>query len=158
MCGIVGIAGFSPVNQILYDSLLLLQHRGQDAAGIATAHSNSFSMSKGNGLVRDVFRTRNMRSLPGNMGIGHVRYPTAGSAASSDEAQPFYVNAPYGLVLAHNGNLTNSERLKAELFKNDRRHINTNSDSEVLLNVLAHELQSNASGYSLDPVTIFRAV
>ncbi|WP_341714274.1 amidophosphoribosyltransferase [Limnobacter sp.] len=158
MCGIVGIVGFSPVNQILYDSLLLLQHRGQDAAGIATAHSNSFSMSKGNGLVRDVFRTRNMRSLPGNMGIGHVRYPTAGSAASSDEAQPFYVNAPYGLVLAHNGNLTNSERLKAELFKNDRRQINTNSDSEVLLNVLAHELQSNASGYSLDPVTIFRAV
>ena len=142
MCGIVGIAGFSPVNQILYDSLLLLQHRGQDAAGIATAHSNSFSMSKGNGLVRDVFRTRNMRSLPGNMGIGHVRYPTAGSAASSDEAQPFYVNAPYGLVLAHNGNLTNSERLKAELFKNDRRHINTNSDSEVLLNVLGNALDA----------------
>ncbi|HEY1058798.1 MAG TPA: amidophosphoribosyltransferase [Limnobacter sp.] len=158
MCGIVGIAGFSPVNQMLYDSLLLLQHRGQDAAGIATAHGNAFSMFKGNGLVRDVFRTRNMRSLPGNMGIGHVRYPTAGSAASSEEAQPFYVNAPYGLVLAHNGNLTNSERLKAELFKNDRRHINTNSDSEVLLNVLAHELQSKASGYNLDPVTIFRAV
>lgn len=158
MCGIVGIAGFSPVNQMLYDSLLLLQHRGQDAAGIATAHGSAFSMFKGNGLVRDVFRTRNMRSLPGNMGIGHVRYPTAGSAASSEEAQPFYVNAPYGLVLAHNGNLTNSERLKAELFKNDRRHINTNSDSEVLLNVLAHELQSSASGYSLDAVTIFKAV
>jgi amidophosphoribosyltransferase len=158
MCGIVGIAGFSPVNQMLYDSLLLLQHRGQDAAGIATAHGNAFSMFKGNGLVRDVFRTRNMRSLPGNMGIGHVRYPTAGSAASSEEAQPFYVNAPYGLVLAHNGNLTNSERLKAELFKNDRRHINTNSDSEVLLNVLAHELQSSASGYSLDAETIFAAV
>ncbi|MFN4328189.1 MAG: amidophosphoribosyltransferase [Limnobacter sp.] len=158
MCGIVGVAGFSPVNQLLYDSLLLLQHRGQDAAGIATAHGSAFSMFKGNGLVRDVFRTRNMRSLPGNMGIGHVRYPTAGSAASSEEAQPFYVNAPYGLVLAHNGNLTNSERLKAELFKNDRRHINTSSDSEVLLNVLAHELQSSASGYNLDPVTIFRAV
>jgi len=150
MCGIVGVAGFSPVNQLLYDSLLLLQHRGQDAAGIATAHGSAFSMFKGNGLVRDVFRTRNMRSLPGNMGIGHVRYPTAGSAASSEEAQPFYVNAPYGLVLAHNGNLTNSERLKAELFKNDRRHINTSSDSEVLLNVLAHELQSSASGYNLD--------
>jgi amidophosphoribosyltransferase len=158
MCGIVGIFGFSPVNQILYDSLLLLQHRGQDAAGIATANGNAFSMFKGNGLVRDVFRTRNMRSLPGHSGIGHVRYPTAGSAASSDEAQPFYVNAPYGLVLAHNGNLTNSERLKAELFKNDRRHINTNSDSEVLLNVLAHELQSNAHGYSLDPVAIFKAI
>jgi amidophosphoribosyltransferase len=137
---------------------LLLQHRGQDAAGIATANGNAFSMFKGNGLVRDVFRTRNMRSLPGHSGIGHVRYPTAGSAASSDEAQPFYVNAPYGLVLAHNGNLTNSERLKAELFKNDRRHINTNSDSEVLLNVLAHELQSNAHGYSLDPVAIFKAI
>lgn len=158
MCGIVGIFAFSPVNQILYDSLLLLQHRGQDAAGIATANGNAFSMFKGNGLVRDVFRTRNMRSLPGHSGIGHVRYPTAGSAASSDEAQPFYVNAPYGLVLAHNGNLTNSERLKAELFKNDRRHINTNSDSEVLLNVLAHELQSNAHGYSLDPVAIFKAI
>ncbi|GLR25842.1 MULTISPECIES: amidophosphoribosyltransferase [Limnobacter] len=158
MCGIVGVSGFSPVNQMLYDSLLLLQHRGQDAAGIATGHGNAFSMFKGNGLVRDVFRTRNMRSLLGNYGIGHVRYPTAGSASSSEEAQPFYVNAPYGLVLAHNGNLTNSERLKAELFKNDRRHINTNSDSEVLLNVLAHELQSNASGYSLDPATIFRAV
>lgn len=158
MCGIVGIFAFSPVNQMLYDSLLLLQHRGQDAAGIATANGNAFSMFKGNGLVRDVFRTRNMRSLPGHSGIGHVRYPTAGSAASSDEAQPFYVNAPYGLVLAHNGNLTNSERLKAELFKNDRRHINTNSDSEVLLNVLAHELQSNAHGYSLDPVAIFKAI
>ncbi|MDH4396443.1 MAG: amidophosphoribosyltransferase [Limnobacter sp.] len=158
MCGIVGIFAFSPVNQVLYDSLLLLQHRGQDAAGIATANGNAFSMFKGNGLVRDVFRTRNMRSLPGHSGIGHVRYPTAGSAASSDEAQPFYVNAPYGLVLAHNGNLTNSERLKAELFKNDRRHINTNSDSEVLLNVLAHELQSNAHGYSLDPVAIFKAI
>lgn len=158
MCGIVGLHGFSPVNQILYDSLLLLQHRGQDAAGISTAHNSAFSMFKGNGLVRDVFRTRNMRSLPGFSGIGHVRYPTAGSATSLEEAQPFYVNAPYGIVLAHNGNLTNSERLKAELFKNDRRHINTNSDSEVLLNVFAHELQSNATGYSLDPVAIFKAI
>lgn len=158
MCGVVGVFGYSPVNQAIYDSLLLLQHRGQDAAGIATGNGNAFCMFKGNGLVRDVFRTRNMRQLPGNSGIGHVRYPTAGSASSQDEAQPFYVNAPYGIMLAHNGNLTNSDKLKAELFKNDRRHINTTSDSEVLLNVLAHELQSHNSGYSLDPATIFRAV
>ncbi|NJM32365.1 MAG: amidophosphoribosyltransferase [Limnobacter sp.] len=158
MCGVVGVFGLTPVNQVLYDSLLLLQHRGQDAAGIATGHNNAFSMFKGNGLVRDVFRTRNMRQLMGPIGIGHVRYPTAGSAASQDEAQPFYVNAPYGIVLAHNGNLTNSERLKAELFKNDRRHINTSSDSEVLLNVLAHELQNCAPGYSLEPASVFKAI
>ncbi|MDX1669182.1 MAG: amidophosphoribosyltransferase, partial [Limnobacter sp.] len=158
MCGVVGVFGHAPVNQVLYDSLLLLQHRGQDAAGISTANGNAFCMFKGNGLVRDVFRTRNMRQLLGTSGVGHVRYPTAGSAASQDEAQPFYVNAPYGMMLAHNGNLTNSDRLKAELFKNDRRHINTTSDSEVLLNVLAHELQQHNSGYSLEPATIFRAV
>lgn len=158
MCGVVGVFSYGPVNQILYDSLLLLQHRGQDAAGIATGHGNAFCMFKGNGLVRDVFRTRNMRQLLGTSGVGHVRYPTAGSAGSQDEAQPFYVNAPFGIMLAHNGNLTNSERLKAELFKNDRRHINTNSDSEVLLNVLAHELQNQSSGYTVEPATMFRAV
>jgi amidophosphoribosyltransferase len=134
-----------------------LQHRGQDAAGIATNHSSMFSMHKANGLVRDVFRTRNMRSLQGNSGIGHCRYPTAGSS-SEEEAQPFYVNAPFGITLAHNGNLTNQEELKLDLFKNDRRHINTDSDSEVLLNVLAHEIQEASTGYTLDPDAVFKAV
>ena len=157
MCGIVGIVSQQPVNQRLYDALLLLQHRGQDAAGIATNHGHGFSMHKANGLVRDVFRTRNMRSLPGNSGIGQVRYPTAGSD-SAEEAQPFYVNAPFGIVLAHNGNLTNWEQLKIEMFENDRRHINTDSDTEVLLNVLAHEIQQATSGYSLEPATLFQAV
>ena len=141
MCGILGIVARSPVNQLLYDGLLLLQHRGQDAAGIVTAERNTFHMHKGRGMVRDVFRTRNMRSLPGNMGIAHCRYPTAGSAFNAAEAQPFYVNSPFGIVLGHNGNLTNSEQLKEEMFRTDRRHINTGSDSEVLLNVLAHELR-----------------
>ena len=158
MCGIVGVVSHSPVNQLIYDALLLLQHRGQDAAGIATNHGKTFSMYKANGLVRDVFRTRNMRSLPGNAGIGQVRYPTAGSASSEEEAQPFYVNAPFGIILAHNGNLTNWEQLKIEMFQNDRRHINTDSDSEVLLNVLAHEIQRSTSGYSLDPAALFKAV
>lgn len=158
MCGIVGVVSHSPVNQLIYDALLLLQHRGQDAAGIATNHGKTFSMHKANGLVRDVFRTRNMRSLPGNAGIGQVRYPTAGSASSEEEAQPFYVNAPFGIILAHNGNLTNWEQLKIEMFQNDRRHINTDSDSEVLLNVLAHEIQQSTSGYSLDPAALFKAV
>ncbi|MFL9925666.1 amidophosphoribosyltransferase [Herbaspirillum lusitanum] len=158
MCGIVGLVSHSPVNQMLYDALLLLQHRGQDAAGIATNHGNGFSMHKANGLVRDVFRTRNMRSLPGNTGIGQVRYPTAGSSSSEEEAQPFYVNAPFGIILAHNGNLTNAEQLKIDMFKNDRRHINTDSDTEVLLNVLAHELQQATTGYSLDPAALFKAV
>ncbi|HJV80823.1 MULTISPECIES: amidophosphoribosyltransferase [Oxalobacteraceae] len=157
MCGIVGVVSHGPVNQLIYDALLLLQHRGQDAAGIATNHGNTFSMHKANGLVRDVFRTRNMRSLPGNAGIGQVRYPTAGSD-SEEEAQPFYVNAPFGIILAHNGNLTNWEQLKIEMFKNDRRHINTDSDSEVLLNVLAHEIQQATTGYSLDPTALFKAV
>src|SRR3954463_1135115 len=157
MCGIVGVVSHNPVNQLIYDALLLLQHRGQDAAGIATNHSSMFSMHKANGLVRDVFRTRNMRSLHGNSGIGQVRYPTAGST-SAEEAQPFYVNAPFGIALAHNGNLTNWEQLKIEMFKNDRRHINTDSDSEVLLNVLAHEIQEVTSGYSLDPAALFKAV
>ncbi|CDG84218.1 amidophosphoribosyltransferase [Janthinobacterium agaricidamnosum] len=157
MCGIVGVVSHQPVNQLLYDALLLLQHRGQDAAGIATNHSSMFSMHKANGLVRDVFRTRNMRSLQGNSGIGHCRYPTAGSS-SEEEAQPFYVNAPYGITLAHNGNLTNWEQLKQEMFKIDRRHINTDSDSEVLLNVLAHEIQEATTGLSLDPDAVFKAV
>ncbi len=157
MCGVVGIVSYAPVNQLIYDSLLLLQHRGQDAAGIATNNGRAFTMHKANGLVRDVFRTRNMRSLLGNSGIGQVRYPTAGSS-SAEEAQPFYVNAPFGITLAHNGNLTNWEQLRSEMFRNDRRHINTNSDSEVLLNVLAHEIQQTTSGYSLDPQALFAAV
>ena len=157
MCGIVGVVSHQPVNQLLYDALLLLQHRGQDAAGIATNHSSMFAMYKANGLVRDVFRTRNMRTLQGNSGIGHCRYPTAGSS-SEEEAQPFYVNAPFGITLAHNGNLTNWEQLKQEMFKNDRRHINTDSDSEVLLNVLAHEIQKATVDISIDADTIFKAV
>ncbi len=158
MCGIVGVVSNGPVNQLLYDSLLLLQHRGQDAAGIATELGKNFSMHKGSGLVRDVFRTRNMRDLAGNSGIAQVRYPTAGSAVSAQEAQPFYVNAPFGITLAHNGNLTNWTQLKDEMFRIDRRHINTESDSEVLLNVLAHELQMATAGYSLDPSAVFKAV
>ena len=158
MCGIVGVVAQAPVNQLLYDALLLLQHRGQDAAGISTGLGKNFAMHKGSGLVRDVFRTRNMRDLPGNMGIAQVRYPTAGSAVNAQEAQPFYVNAPFGITLAHNGNLTNWEQLKDEMFRVDRRHINTESDSEVLLNVLAHELQMATAGYSLDPAAVFKAV
>jgi amidophosphoribosyltransferase len=158
MCGIIGVVARTPVNQILYDGLLLLQHRGQDAAGIVTSASQNFHMHKGSGLVRDVFRTRNMRSLPGQMGIAHCRYPTAGSASNAGEAQPFYVNSPFGLVLGHNGNLTNSDVLKDEMFRQDLRHINTNSDSEVLLNVLAHELEQSAKGARLDPERIFAAV
>uniref|UniRef100_UPI00333F792A amidophosphoribosyltransferase n=1 Tax=Castellaniella defragrans TaxID=75697 RepID=UPI00333F792A len=158
MCGIVGVIGRSPVNQLIYDSLLLLQHRGQDAAGIATAHEQFFSVHKAHGLVRDVFRTRNMRSLPGNSGLGQVRYPTAGSSDSVDEAQPFYVNAPFGITFVHNGNLTNWRELREALFKHDRRHINTNSDSEVLLNVFAHELQQASNGVTLDEHAAFEAV
>lgn len=158
MCGILGVVATTPVNQLLYDGLMVLQHRGQDAAGIATAEGNTFHLHKGPGLVRDVFRTRNMRALPGNMGIGHVRYPTAGSAYNFAEAQPFYVNSPFGLVLGHNGNLTNADQLKEEMFRLDRRHINTNSDSEVLLNVLAHELEAASHGYELDIESIFQAV
>ena len=158
MCGILGIVAKSPANQLLYDGLLMLQHRGQDASGIVTAQGNTFHMHKGLGLVRDVFRTRNMRALAGNIGIGHVRYPTAGSVNSSAEAQPFYVNSPFGIVLSHNGNLTNSEELSQELFRADLRHVNTNSDTEVLLNVLAHELQESTRNCQLDPATIFTAV
>jgi amidophosphoribosyltransferase len=158
MCGLIGIVAKSPVNQLLYDGLQLLQHRGQDAAGIVTAEGNTFHMHKGGGLVRDVFRTRNMRALFGNIGIGHCRYPTAGSAKSFAEAQPFYVNSPFGIVLGHNGNLINSELLRQDLYRQDLRHVNTNSDSEVLLNVLAHELQECAGGHRLDPMAIFSAV
>ena len=158
MCGILGLVAQTPVNQLLYDGLLVLQHRGQDAAGIVTAQGNTFHMHKGNGLVRDVFRTRNMRALLGNIGIGHVRYPTAGSSESPAEAQPFYVNSPFGIVLGHNGNLTNAARLNEELFREDLRHVNTNSDSEVLLNVLAHELQTSTKNHQLDPAAIFEAV
>lgn len=140
MCGIVGIVGRSNVNQTLYDALTVLQHRGQDAAGIVTCDKDKLYLRKDNGMVRDVFRSRHMRRLIGNMGIGHVRYPTAGSSSSA-EAQPFYVNSPYGITLAHNGNLTNAAEIGEDLYKTDLRHINTNSDSEVLLNILAHELQ-----------------
>lgn len=140
MCGIVGIAGKSPVNQELYDALTMLQHRGQDAAGIVTAQEGRLFLRKDNGMVRDVFHTRHMLRLVGNFGIGHVRYPTAGSSSSA-EAQPFYVNSPYGITLAHNGNLTNAHEISNDLFRTDLRHINTDSDSEVLLNVFAHELQ-----------------
>ena len=140
MCGIVGIVGKSNVNQTIFDALTVLQHRGQDAAGIVTCQDDRFNLRKDNGLVRDVFRTRHMRRLAGNVGIGHVRYPTAGSSSSA-EAQPFYVNSPYGITLAHNGNLTNTIELSDGVLKSDLRHINTTSDSEILLNVLAHELQ-----------------
>ena len=156
MCGIVGIVGKSSVNQAIYDALTVLQHRGQDAAGIMTCHGHTMHLRKDTGLVRDVFQARHMLRLPGNMGIGHVRYPTAGFS-SSGEAQPFYVNSPYGIALAHNGNLTNSDELKQHLFREDRRHINTESDSEVLLNVFAHELQA-ASHLSVDENDIFAAV
>ena len=158
MCGILGVVAKNPVNQLLYDGLLVLQHRGQDAAGIVTAEGATFHMHKANGMVRDVFRTRDMRMLLGACGIGHTRYPTAGSAWSAAESQPFYVNSPFGLVLGHNGNLTNTAQLKSDLFRQDLRHVNTNSDSEVLLNVLAHELQEGAANYKLDPATIFAAV
>ena len=156
MCGIVGIVSTSNVNQLLYDALTVLQHRGQDAAGIVTFQDNRFYLRKDNGLVRDVFHTRHMRRLVGNVGIGHVRYPTAGSSSSA-EAQPFYVNSPYGITLAHNGNLTNADDLAEDLFRTDLRHINTNSDSEVLLNVFAHELQKQGK---LNPTKdeIFSAV
>jgi len=158
MCGIIGVVAHTPVNQVLYDGLLLLQHRGQDAAGIVTSDGATFHLHKGGGYVRDVFRTRNMRDLSGTLGIGHCRYPTAGSAWSVLESQPFYVNSPFGITLAHNGNLTNSEALKRELFQLDFRHINTNSDTEVLLNVLALELERAAHHARLDANAIFTAV
>jgi len=156
MCGVIGLVAHDGVNQSLYDGLTVLQHRGQDAAGIVTCDDGRFFLRKDNGLVRDVFRTRHMRRLAGNMGIGHVRYPTAGSSSAA-EAQPLYVNSPYGIALAHNGNLTNAETLKAEVFSSDLRHINTNSDSEILLNVFAHELQCQHK-LQIDAEDIFEAV
>lgn len=156
MCGIVGIVSKHPVNQALYDALLVLQHRGQDAAGIVTCENDRLHLCKDNGLVRDVFDAKQMMTLRGDMGIGHVRYPTAG-CSSSAEAQPFYVNSPYGIVLAHNGNLINIEDLKRDLFREDLRHINTESDSEVLLNVFAHELHSLGK-LRIDEQDIFKAV
>ena len=156
MCGIIGIVANQPANQPLYDGLLVLQHRGQDAAGIVTSDGSRFHMHKNNGLVKDVFHTRHMRTLKGNAGIAHVRYPTAGSSSSA-EAQPLYVNSPYGIVLAHNGNLTNADQLKDEMFKQDLRHLNTNSDSEVLLNVLAHSIIESTEKNVLTSDIIFEA-
>jgi amidophosphoribosyltransferase len=156
VCGIVGIVSHQPVNQGLYDALMVLQHRGQDAAGIVTDWNGTLCTRKKNGLVSDVFLQRHMEELRGNIGIGHCRYPTAGTLKSS-EAQPFYVNSPYGIALAHNGNLTNSDELKALLVQQDRRHLNTGSDTEALLNVFAHELQQQPTG-ELTPQAIFAAV
>ncbi len=156
MCGIVGIVSQQTAAQVIYDALLVLQHRGQDSSGIVVCDGSKLKLRKDNGQVSDVFHTRHMRDLVGNMGIGHVRYPTAG-CSSSAEAQPFYVNSPYGITLAHNGNLTNIEKLKDELYQSDLRHINTESDSEVLLNVFAHELQSSGS-LNLTAEEIFKAV
>lgn len=156
MCGIVGVVSTEAVNQELYEALTVLQHRGQDAAGIVTCEGGRLHLRKDSGLVRDVFHTRHMVSLKGTMGIGHVRYPTAG-CTSSAEAQPFYVNSPFGIALAHNGNLTNAEVLKQELFVQDQRHINTDSDSEVLLNIFAHELQETGK-LRITPADVFQAV
>lgn len=156
MCGIVGIVANSRVNQTIYDALTVLQHRGQDAAGIATCEGERLHQRKDNGLVREVFRTTHMLRLHGNMGIGHIRYPTAGRA-SSTEAQPFYVNSPFGITLAHNGNLINAEQLMRDVFRDDRRHINTESDSEILLNLFAHELGKNGK-LRIDENDVFKAV
>ena len=156
MCGIVGVVAQDNVNQRLYDALTVLQHRGQDAAGIATDDGGNLRLRKDNGLVRDVFRTKHMQKLMGTMGIGHCRYPTAG-CSSSAEAQPFYVNAPYGISLAHNGNLTNADQLVKEVYKTDLRHVNTTSDSEVLLNVFAHELMDVGDPVPT-PAGVFQAV
>jgi amidophosphoribosyltransferase len=159
MCGILGIIQNSPVVQDLYDGLITLQHRGQDAAGMATYNGGQIHLKKGNGLVRDVFRTKNILRLQGNMGIGHVRYPTAG-CSSEEEAQPFYVNAPFGIALGHNGTLTNYDKLKKEVHEVNLRHLNTSSDSEVLLNILAFELGHEAKHKiaKLSPDQIFKAV
>ena len=158
MCGIVGIVSHEPVNQQVYDALLLLQHRGQDSTGIATADGSQFHMVKASGQVREAYRTRDMRSLLGNIGLGHVRYATSGSAAREEEAQPFYVNAPYGIILVHNGNLTNTRELNAEMHNVDRRHLNTHSDTELLLNLLANELQHASGSATLDGGKVFDAV
>ncbi|WP_318462786.1 amidophosphoribosyltransferase [Photobacterium leiognathi] len=156
MCGIVGIVGSTPVNQSIYDALTVLQHRGQDAAGICTLESNRFRLRKANGLVRDVFEAKHMQRLQGTVGIGHVRYPTAGSSSAS-EAQPFYVNSPYGISLAHNGNLTNAADIRETLFEQAKRHVNTTSDSEILLNILANQLE-HCQSYPISPDEIFTAI
>ena len=158
MCAVFGIVGFGSVNQDIYDALLLMQHRGQDATGIVTSSGKKINVVRGNGLVRDIFRTRDMRNLIGEIGVGHCRYPTAGNAESFEEAQPFYVNAPYGIVLGHNGQLTNAHNLKNTMYATDRRHINTDSDSEILLNVFANELQKSSSGIKVDPEQVFQAI
>ena len=158
MCGLVGIVSVDQVNQQIYDSLLLLQHRGQDSTGIVTMEDSIFHLHKSKGQVKEAYRTRDMRSLRGNIGLGHVRYATKGSADREDEAQPFYVNAPYGIVLIHNGNLTNTRELERELFKNDKRHTNSSSDTEMLLNVFATELQSSNHGEEFSPENVFQAI
>ncbi len=158
MCGIVGIVSAEAANQQVYDSLLLLQHRGQDSTGIATMDGSVFRMHKAKGQVREAFRTRDMRALTGNVGLGHVRYATKGAADREEEAQPFYVNAPFGIILVHNGNLTNTRELEQVLFSIDRRHTNSTSDTEMLLNVLATELQGQVSGTELTPEQVFAAV
>jgi amidophosphoribosyltransferase len=160
MCGVLGIVGKAPVSTGLYDGLTVLQHRGQDAAGILTCDDNGFiNLRKDNGLVKDVFFTRHMKRLNGNVGIAHCRYPTAGSNSPA-EAQPFYVNSPFGIALAHNGNLTNADKLRSRIFKDDLRHVNTSSDSEILLNVLAHEIYNTlgTGNYTLSNQHIFKAV
>ena len=158
MCGIVGIVSSHPVNQQVYDALSLLQHRGQDSTGMATSDGSTIHMFKARGQVREAYRTRDMRSLLGTMGLGHVRYATKGNARNEEEAQPFYVNAPYGITLVHNGNLTNTRELTEELFHIDRRHLNTSSDTELLVNVLAHELQEQITGRDLDADQVFAAI
>ncbi|WP_320663565.1 amidophosphoribosyltransferase [Prochlorococcus sp. MIT 1223] len=158
MCGIVGVVSQDQVNQQIYDSLLLLQHRGQDSTGIVTMDDSVFHLHKSKGQVREAYRTRDMRSLRGNIGIGHVRYATKGAADREEEAQPFYVNAPYGIVLVHNGNLTNTRQLEKELFNDDRRHTNSSSDTEMLLNVFATELQHVTQGKNFSPENIFEAI
>lgn len=160
MCGVLGIVGKSPVSTSLYDGLTVLQHRGQDAAGILTCDdAGVINLRKDNGLVKDVFRTRHMARLRGNVGIAHCRYPTAGSSSAA-EAQPFYVNSPFGMALAHNGNLTNADHLRAHIFKDDLRHLNTSSDSEILLNIFAHEIYSSlgSNTYQLTNEHIFQAI
>jgi amidophosphoribosyltransferase len=158
MCGIVGIVSSQPVNQQVYDALSLLQHRGQDSTGMATAEGSTLHMFKAKGQVREAYRTRDMRTLAGNVGLGHVRYATKGNAGNEQEAQPFYVNAPYGITLVHNGNLTNTRELTDELFRIDRRHLNTTSDTELLVNVLANELQAQIPSTELDTDQLFTAV
>ena len=158
MCGIVGVVSTQQVNQEIYDSLLLLQHRGQDSTGIATMEGSTFHLHKAKGYVKEAYRTRDMRALIGNIGLGHVRYATKGSADREEEAQPFYVNAPFGIILVHNGNLTNTRDIEQELFSVDRRHTNSTSDTEMLLNVLATELQSNIKTNQFLPEDLFKAV